>query len=141
MVFLAPIPTMVKKIRLNSRVTALIASSRVHEGFMPDSPDIPGVYIHSGRSPLRQIVSSANQTNNVMTGDGRWQLDALSNESASAATTLARVCCEAIMPSVPTAGLYVINYEERDANYDNGYLCHRSIFRIECPAREWITGI
>jgi hypothetical protein len=140
MVFVEPVPAMVKKARLNSTLLALLPASKIHEGFMPNEPTIPGIYIHSGRSPLRQVVSSSNQTNHVMTGDARWQIDTLSSESSSNANKLARVCCEALMPSIPTAGLFVINYEERDTNWDTGYLCYRSTFRIECPYREWITG-
>ncbi len=139
MVFLDPIATMVKKARANTTLTALVSASKIHEGYMPDTPDIKGVYLHSGRSPLKQIVSSSNQSNHVMTGPGRWQVDVLSNESASNATKIARTFCEAVMPSVPTAGLFVINYEERDTDWDTGYMCYRSTFRIECPYREWIT--
>lgn len=139
MSFLDPIPTMVKKARADSNMTALIASSRIHEGFPPSSPSIKGIYLHSGRSNLSQVVSSANQSTHTMTGYGRWQVDALSNESVADAVRLARVFCESVMPSVPTAGLFVINYEERNSDWDTGFMCYRATFRIECPYREWVT--
>ena len=139
MTFSDPLPAMVKKARSDATLAALIPVSRIHEGFMPDEPDINGIYAHSGRSPLRQIVSSGNQSAHIMTGSGRWQVDALSKESMAKATQLARTFCEAIMPSITTAGLYVINYEERSSNWDQGYMCFRSTFRVSCPYREWIT--
>ena len=139
MTFLEPIPTMIKKARANTTLTALIAPSRIHEGFMSDHPDIKGIYLHAPRSEMSQIVSSANQTNHVLVGPGRWQVDALSNESLSDASKLARTFCEAVMPSVTTAGLFVINYEERNTDWDTGFMCYRSTFRIDCPYREWIT--
>lgn len=139
MVFIDPIVAMVKKARLDSNLTCLLPASHIHEGFMPDIPDVKGIYVHSGRSPLRQIISSGNQASHVMTGAGRWKVDSLSSESPSDATLLARRFCEVIMPSIPTAGLYTINYEERDTNWDKGFLCYRSSFNIICPYREWIT--
>jgi hypothetical protein len=136
-----PLVAIITKIRANARLSALIAVSRVHEGFPNDDPDLPGIYVRSGRSPMKQICSSANQINPVLNGTGRWYVDTFSGESISNAEFLGRVASEAVLPQIPTAGLYSINITLVDSYRDKTFNCYRSLYQIDVPFREWTCGV
>jgi len=141
LVFESPLSSIVKKMRLNARLTALIPASRIHAGWIPDDPDKnPGVYVYPARSNLKQVVSSANQSAYVLTGPMRWQIDALSTESSEKAELIARAACEACLPSIKTAGLYGLNFGIMSLSYDKGYGAFRATYRLESPYSEHITG-
>lgn len=141
MVFENPLPSIVKKMRLNARLIALIPASRIHAGWIPDDPDKnPGIYVSPARSSLRQVISSANQSAYVLAGPTRWQVDALSTESIEKAELLARAACEACLPSIKAAGLYGLNFSLINVFYDKTYGAYRSTYRLESPYSEHITG-
>jgi hypothetical protein len=140
MVYVATLPAIVKKMRLNSRLLALIAASKIHSGWIPESPDKDGIYVTPLRGNLNQTVSSANQTNHTLQGSMRWQVDALSNQSIEQADLLARAACEACLPSILTAGIFSLNFSIANISYDSGFMCYRATYRLETPCMEHITG-
>jgi hypothetical protein len=141
MVYADPLTSIVNKIKASARIIALTPPSRVHAGFMPDIPDINrGIYVTTLNGTLNQIVSSGNQVNQVLQGNLRFQVDALSTESVENADLLAKTSCQVCLPSIPAAGIFSMNLEPRGASYDKGYKCYRSTWRISCPCIECITG-
>ena len=141
MVYLEPLPAIVNKMKANTRLIALTPPSRIHSGWMPDSPDVNnGIYVTPLKGDLKQIVSSANQTNYILQGSMKYQVDSLSLESIEKADLLARAACEATLPSILTAGLFCINFHQVNVSFDKGFGAFRSTWRLEIPAAEHITG-
>ena len=140
MAYTETLPAIVNKMKANSRLIALIAPSRIHEGWIPDTPDIKGIYVTPISGNLKQVLSSSNQTNQVLQGDLRWQVDAFSNESMEDASKLARIACEACLPSIMTAGIFVLSIHPRTVSFDKGYGAYRAIYRLKSGHVEHITG-
>jgi hypothetical protein len=140
MVFLDPLPSIVNKIKASARITALLPASHVHAGFMPSIPDVKGIYVTPLSGNLSQIVSSANQTNQILTGNLRFQIDSLSGEGMEDAVLLAKTACEVCLPSIKTAGIFSLSFQPRTVSYDKGYGSYRATYRLEAPCVEHVTG-
>jgi len=140
MAYDAVLPAIVKKIRINTRLLTLTNASKIHAGWIPEKPDMNSVYVTPLKGNLSQTVSSANQSNYVLQGNLRFQIDALSNQGAEHADLLALAACEACLPSIKSAGLFSFNFSVVKVFFDNGFLCYRATYRLECPCVEHITG-
>jgi hypothetical protein len=113
-----PVVAVIKKLRLNAVLTALIPASHIHSSYPNQGADVPGIYIFITKAVRKPIVSSGNQTEQIYNGPVRFQIDAYSSESEEMATTLGRIAAEAVGPSIVTAGLWCFDYEHRGTNYD-----------------------
>lgn len=140
MVFTDPTLAIVNKMRANSRLTALVPAGRIHMAFPRDDPDKPGIYVTPGIQINQQILSSANQTNQVFMGPGQWQIDAFSALSSEDATKLGRIACESVMPSVIAGGIFSLNYSFEFVTFDTDFLANRAAYTLQSQTREWISG-
>ena len=137
-VFVDPTVSIVNKMRASTRLTALIAASRIHVAFPKDDPDTPGIYVQQGFSPLRQIVSSANQTGErVLMGEGSWYVEGYSKVSMEQAESLARIACEVCLPSIPDAGLFSLDFQFELQDINTDIKAYRVGYSLRCPLREW----
>ena len=140
MAYAATLPSIVNKMKLNARLIALIAPSRIHEGWIPDEPSSPSIYITPIAGSLVQTLSSANQPHHTLQGQLKWQIDALSSSSMEEADSLARIACEACLPSIKVAGIFNLNMYPRSVTFDKGYNAFRSTWRLGSNFVEHVTG-
>ena len=140
MVYTEPTLAILNKMRASTRLTALVPAGRIHSAFPRDECDKPGIYITPGIQINQQILSSANQTNRVLMGTGIWQIDAFSATSSEDAVKLGRIACEAVLPSIVTAGIFELHYSFEFVTFDTDFLANRAAFTLQCSIREWITG-
>lgn len=140
MAYAATLPSIVNKMKLNARLIALIAPSRIHEGWIPDEPAPPSIYVTPISGSLSQNLSSANQPNYTLQGQLKWQVDALSSSSMEEADSFARIACEACLPSIKTAGIFNLSMSPRSVAFDKGYNSFRSTWRLESNFVEYVTG-
>jgi hypothetical protein len=136
-----PLLAIINKMRANTVLTSILAASRVHEGFPVDNPDLPGIYVTSGKSVMKQTCSSANQPYPVLNGSGKWYIDAFSEESVDDAETICRLAAETTLPYIPTAGLFTLNIDFVGSYRDSTFNCFRSTYALESPVREWVVGV
>lgn len=140
MAYTATLPSIVNKMKLNARLIALIAPSRIHEGWIPSTPSVPGIFVTPIAGSLAQTLSSANQPNYTLQGNLKWQVDALSSSSMEEADSFARIACEACLPSIKAAGIFNLSMAPRSVTFDKGYNSFRSTWRLESNFVEHITG-
>lgn len=137
--FLEPTTEIIKKLRLDSNLLAHIPASSIHSTFPNDTVDTPGIYITEGSSPMSQIVGSANRTSNILVGKALWQLDCYSKQSTENAKRIGLIACEALLPSIVTAGLFELNYNFERVTKNKLFDAYEATYTIICPLREWRT--
>jgi len=126
--------------RSDATLIALLPASKIHSNYIPDEPNLPGVFVTPLRVPLKQIIASAHQPEQILTGTGTWQIDALSEESTEKAEEIGLRACEACLPSIPTAGLFALDFTQYSVSFDKSYGCYRAIYRLTARYMELITG-
>jgi hypothetical protein len=132
-----PVTAIIKKMRLNSTLIALLPASHIRSSYPDASNSNPSVYVFIVRTQRKPALSSANQATQVYTGPIKLQVEAYSVESQEASETLGRVACESVGPSITTAGLWCFSYEFRGSNWDATVNSFRSIYYLDSECTEW----
>ena len=137
--FIEPTLAIIQKLRLNANLLTKLPSSSIHSQFPNDIVDTPGVYLIDGPSPLSQIVGSANRTSQILVGSGLWQISVYSKQSVDEAKRIGLIACEALLPSIVTAGLWKLDYSFERVIKNKLFDCWQADYTITCPLREWRT--
>jgi hypothetical protein len=137
--FLEPTAEIIKKLRSDSILLARIPSSSIHSSFPNDTVDAPGIYLTEGSSPMEQIVGSASRSSQILVGKSLWQLDSYSKQSTDQAKRIGLIACEALLPSIPTAGLFSLNYTFERITKNKLFDAYEATYTLYCPLREWRT--
>ncbi len=139
MVYADPLSSIVKKLRANTTLTALIPASHIHVGYPPDQPQQEAVYISQGYSLNDPILSSANQNKSIMMGVAQFHVDAFSAKSIEDADLIRRYSCEAALPSLTSAGIFSFKYTFDLHRWAQEYLLWWSNATLIASCREWIA--
>lgn len=137
--FLEPTTEIIKKLRSDSILLARIPASNIHSAFPVDSVDNPGIYLTEGSSPMSQIVGSANRSSQILVGKAIWQLDCYSRQGTDQAKRIGLIACEALLPSIPTAGLFSLDYGFERVIKNTLFDCYEATYTLSCSLREWRT--
>jgi hypothetical protein len=136
-IFSDPVSSIVQKLRANPVLTTLLPASHIHSSYPDAANSNPSVYVFAVRLQRQPALSSGNQAQQVYNGSSRFQVEAYSEESLSAAIELGRIAAEAAGPSLITAGLWNFSYEMRGGEWDSAVNAYRATYRLDSSCSEW----
>lgn len=137
--FTEPKIAIIQKLRSDSNLLLRVPSSSINEAYPVDDIDLPGVYVLSGVSPMEQIVGSANRSSQILIGSALWQISAFSPKSTDEAERIGLIACEALLPSIVSAGLFNLNYTFERVVKNKLFDCYEADYTLTCSLREWRT--
>ena len=133
--FIDPCKAMIEKMKANEYVRIKLPSyNNIFDGFMPDFPSVPGIYISPIMVKEKPILGFSENTKIVESNNLKWQLDALSNLSLEHARVLGLTACRSLLPSIISAGLFSLKYNLDYVVKDENYVpnVYRAVFTITC---------
>jgi len=147
MTIVNPVAEIVKKLRLDSDVTARVVSSHIHAGYpkiingSPVGVDTPGIYVHRVTSEMFFVYGPAMLADAPKYGNARYQIDVFSAMGTSDSDEIAALSIMALGESVADAHLYSIYYYELESSYDDGFDCYHSIFQLVSRIKTRPSGV
>jgi hypothetical protein len=145
--FVNPVAEIVKKMRLDSDLTARVAISRIHVGYPkivngePTGVDKPGIYVHRASGEMKFVFGPSSLTDAPKYGSASYQVDVFSSIGVSDADEIAALSQTAVGESVPNGGLYSIYFIDSISTYDEGFDCYHSIFIISVRLKRRDAGV
>jgi len=145
--FVNPVAEIVKKMRLNSDLTARVASSRIQGGYPkivngePTGVNKPGIYIHRASGEMKFVFGPSSLTDAPKYGSASYQVDVFSDVGVTDADEIAALAQVAVGDSVPNGYLFSIYFIDSFSSYDDGFDCYHSIFIIQCRLKRRPAGV
>jgi hypothetical protein len=145
--FVNPVAEIVKKLRLDSDLTARVTTSNIHAGYpkivdgYPTSIDKPGIYVHRASGEMRFVFGPTLLTDAPKYGNGTYQVDVFSDLGTTDADEIAALAKNAIGEAVPDGYLFSIYFIDSISTFDEGFDCYHSIFQIISRLKSRPSGV
>ncbi len=145
--FVNPVAEIVKKMRLDSDLTARVASSRIQGGYPkivngePTGVNKPGIYVHRASGEMRFVFGPSSLTDAPKYGKASYQVDVFSDVGTTDADEIAALAQHAIGENVADGNLFSIYFIDSFSSYDDGFDCYHSIFMVESRLKRRPAGV